>query len=88
MQEIFCPINQFVLKQKIYKIDTETGEKDLIALCDLINLPDTLEAIMKEQQIYTLHFNGDQNFISDVSEKIETNFNLNYGISDLVIKYN
>ena len=88
MQEIFCPINAFTLKQKIYKIDTATGEKELISLCDLVKLPEILETIMQEQQIYTLHLNGDENFITEISEKIETDFNLKYSVNNLVIKYN
>lgn len=88
MQELFCPINTFTLKQKIYKIDTETGEKELVTLCDLVKLPEVLEAIMEEQQIYTLHFNGDEHYISAIGEKIETNFNLKYNNNNLIVKYN
>lgn len=88
MQEIFCPIDGFMLKQKIYKIDPETGEKELLTLCNFTNLAETLESIMKSQNVFTLHLAGDQQYIEDIGEKIETVFNLKYEINEVKIKYN
>ena len=89
MQEIFCNIQPFIFKQQIYKVDTETGEQELLGSCNFGDLIDTLEAIMRDQQIYTLHLAGNDVFIEALGSKINTDFHLKYSDSvNIEVKYN
>ena len=78
MQEIFCNIDPFIYKQKIFKINTETDEKELLGLCCFNELEQVIAGFAQQEHIYTLHLCGDQKFVQDIGENLETEFNLKY----------
>ena len=88
MYELFCKINPFVLKQQIYKVDTETQEKTLLDQCFFGDLEDTLIALANQEQIFNFHFFGDKKFIEEIGNNIDTTFQLNYTANRINIYYN
>lgn len=88
MQEIFCKISPFVLKQQIYKINTETQEKILLDQCLFGDLEETLVALANKEQIFNFHFFGDKKYMKEIGDNIETTFQLNYAANKINIYYN
>ena len=88
MQEIFCKINPFVLKQQIYKINTETQEKILLDQCLFGDLEETLIALANQEQIFNFHFLGDEKFIKEIGNNINMTFQLNYSNKAINVYYN
>ena len=89
--EIFCNINPFIYKQKIYKINQETEESKLLELCRFGDLEETILKWLEIEQLNTLHLDGDLKFILDIGHKIETKYNLNYSYglnNNLTVLYN
>ena len=88
MKELFCNINPFIYKQKIYLIDTETKDKELLELCAFEDLSDTLTNLGKQKEIFTFHLYGDEKFIKDIGEQIEENCILEYSSQSIKVIYN
>lgn len=88
MQELFCKIDPFILKQKIYKIDTDTQEKILLDQCFFGDLEETLIALANQEQIFNFHLYGDEKFITEIGNNVKTTFQLNYSNKAISVYYN
>lgn len=88
MQELVCNVNPFVLKQKIYIVNSETHEKELITTCNFSDLTETLKSLVSNDQVYTLHLMGEQRFVEIIGDEIQNFLELNFGLADIYIKYN
>lgn len=88
MKELFCNISPFIYKQKIYLIDTETKDKELLELCTFEDLSDVLTKLGKQNNIFNFHLYGDEKFIKDIGEQVEENFILEYSSQNIKVIYN
>ena len=54
MKKIYCELHMFDLHQTIYIINTETGDKEVVAKAALEEIPQVVSAISNEQNIFKI----------------------------------
>lgn len=88
MTELFCKVNPFILKQQIYRVDTDTKTTKLIDQCFFGDLEDTLIALAQQEQIFNFHLHGEEHFIKEVGESLQAKYQLKYSNININIIYN
>lgn len=81
MKKIYCDIHMFDLHQKIYIIDSETGDEECVAITTIEELPEIISAISNEKKVNNVLLSGNSIIGIAVSEDIisysRTNYNWN-----------
>ena len=88
MYELFCKVNPFMLKQQIYKIDTDTQDIQLLDQCLFGDLEETLIALANKEKIFNFHLSGDEKFITEIGNNIESTYHLRYANNNINVFYN
>jgi hypothetical protein len=70
MKKIYCELHLFDLNQTIYIINTETGDKEVVAKAALEEIPQVISAISNEQNISKVLLFGNSIISKAVSEDI------------------
>lgn len=88
MEELICDVSPFILKQKIYKVNLKTQDTELIDLCAFSDLTNTFIALGIKENIFNFHLCGDMKFITEIGNRIEEEFNLQYANNNIKVYYN
>lgn len=88
MEELLCLINPLSDSQFIYQINTDTLKKIPLMVCPYHELPDRLDFLMHDKNIYVLHFAGHDDYITEIASKIPTEFTLKKDLFNLKITHN
>lgn len=86
MKKIFCELNIFDLEQKVYVIDDETGERDIVAIAMVEELPAAISALSSENQIPNVVLSGNFTYSSLISENIIAYSKLNYNNNEIKVE--
>lgn len=86
MKKIFCELHIFDLEQKVYVIDDETGERDIVAIAMAEELPAAISALSSEKQIPNIVLSGNFTYSSLISEDIITYSKLNYNNNEIKVE--
>lgn len=79
MKEIYCPVNLFSAKLKVYKIDTEdTMIAKELGEADTIELPRVLLECCKTEEIYKIHLVGEDKYTHMLAQDVEIYKNIKY----------
>lgn len=70
MKKIYCELHMFDLHQNIYIIDTETNEKNCVAMTSMEQLPEVISALSSEKKVNHVCLGGNSIFGEAVSEDI------------------
>jgi hypothetical protein len=86
MKRIFCEIHLFDLNQKVYIIDSGTGNKELIATTTMEGLPEAISAISGEKKIPKVFLAGNSILGATVAEDIVTYSKLHYNWNNIEVE--
>ena len=50
MKRIYCELHMFDLHQRVYIIDTDTGDKECVAITTMEGLPEVISALSSEKK--------------------------------------
>lgn len=79
MKEIFCPITMFALKQKIYRVDTETEEVAVeLEEIETDFLPWALLDLCEKEQSEKIHLAGVEDYVQCIAENVKEYQTLKY----------
>ena len=70
MKKLYCELHMFDLNQTIYVIDPETGNKEIVAVATMEELPEVLCALANSKNIFKVWLTGNSVFGTAVSEDI------------------
>lgn len=87
MKKIYCNINLFTIEQKVYIIDTETGESVCVATTEVEQLPEVISALSNEKGIFDIHLDGGPAYGATVAQDIATFAKSFYSHNELNITY-
>ena len=90
MKEIVCDLDPFIYHQKIYLVDTDTGETKLLGTYTYDEIKDinVIMAIAAKEQVFNFHLFGDTNFIQNIGDELTKQNPLDYSIQEISVKYN
>lgn len=86
MKKIFCELHIFDLEQKVYVIDDETGERDIVAITIAEELPAAISALSSEKQIPNVVLSGNFTYSSLIGEDIIAYSKLNYNNNEIKVE--
>ena len=86
MKRIYCELHMFDLHQKVYIVDTDTGDKECVAMAPMEELPEVISAISNEKKIDHVYLNGNSVFGKAVSEDILAYSKMNYSHHNIVVE--
>ena len=86
MKKIFCELHIFDLEQKVYVIDDETGERDIVAIAMVEELPAAISALSNDKQISNVVLSCNFIYSSLVSEDIIAYSKLNYNNNEIKVE--
>lgn len=86
MKKIYCELHIFDLHQRVYIVDTDTSEKECVAVTTMEGLPEVISAISNEKQIKHVWLSGNSVFGNAVSEDIITYSKRNYSWNNIVVE--
>ena len=79
MQEIYCDLNIFSLRQKIYKIDTTNEQVATeIGQTTIDIFPEVIRNMCKEHNIYKLHLFGNDTYANEIANDVKIYNELKY----------
>lgn len=58
MKHIYCELHLFDLNQKVFIIDSSTGNSECVAITTMEELPSVISAISNEKNIYKISLGG------------------------------
>ena len=70
MKRIYCELHMFDLHQNVYIVDTDTGEKNCVAITTMEELPEVISAICDNKEVYKVLLTGNSILSKAVSEDI------------------
>ena len=86
MQRIYCELHLFELNQHIYIVDTDTGNKDCVAVTSIEQLPEVISALSSEKQVNTIYLAGNSVFASMVAEDVVEYSKRHYNWNEIVVE--
>jgi len=86
MKRIYCELHMFDLHQRVYIVDTDTGDKECVAITTMEGLPEVISAISNEKKIDHVYLSGNSVFGNAVSEDILAYSKMNYSWNNIVIE--
>lgn len=70
MKKIVCEIHLFDLHQRVFLVDTETNEKNWIAIAMIDSIPETVSALCDKQKVYSVTLTGNKEYNNTLSKDI------------------
>ena len=86
MKRIYCELHLFDLHQKVYVVDTETGNKECVAIAPMEELPEVISALSSEKKINHVYLSGNSVFGNAVSEDIVAYSKMNYSWNNIIVE--
>lgn len=86
MKRIYCELHLFDLNQKVYIVDTDTGEKECVAMTTMEDLPEVISAISNEKKIGHVYLSGNSVLGNAVSEDIVAYSKMNYNWNNIIVE--
>ena len=86
MKRIYCELHLFDLHQRVYIIDTETGDKECVAIASMEELPEVISAISNEKSINHVYLAGNSVLGKAVSEDITTYSKIHYNWNNIIVE--
>ena len=86
MKRIYCELHLFDLHQKVYVVDTETGDKECVAITPMEELPEVISAISNEKSIHHIYLAGNSVLGNAVSEDIVAYSKMNYSWNNIIVE--
>lgn len=86
MKRIYCELHMFDLHQRVYVIDTETGEKECLAITTMEELPEVISAISNEKNVHHVYLAGNSVLSNLVSEDIVAYSKRHYSWNNIIVE--
>lgn len=86
MKRIYCELHLFDLNQKVYIVDTDTGEKECMAIATMETLPEVISAVSNEKKINHVYLAGNSVLGNAVSEDIVAYSKMNYNWNNIIVE--
>ena len=86
MKRIYCELHMFDLHQRVYIIDTDTGDKECVAITTMEGLPEVISALSSEKKINHVYLSGNSVFCNAVSEDITTYSKIHYNWNNIIVE--
>jgi hypothetical protein len=86
MRKIYCELHIFDLHQKVYIIDTVTGNKECIAITTLEELPEVINAICDSRDIHKVWLSGNSIFGTAIKEDVLAYAKQHYSWNDIEVE--
>ena len=86
MKRIYCELHLFDLNQKVYIVDTDTGEKECMAIATMETLPEVISAVSNEKKINHVYLAGNSVLGNAVSEDIIAYSKMNYNWNNIIVE--
>ena len=86
MKRIYCELHLFDLHQRVYIVDTETGDKECVAIASMEELPEVISAISNEKNVHHVYLAGNSVLGNAVSEDIVTYTKRNYNWNNIIVE--
>ena len=86
MRKIYCELHIFDLHQKVYIIDTATGNKECIAITTLEELPEVINAISDSEKVHKVLLAGNNVFSVTLSEDIVNYAKTHYSWNNIEVE--
>lgn len=83
---IYCPINLFVLKQKIYVLDDEKSSVSQIGTADLNSVGKNIADFIMSSHAHKVILKGNEDYCQEVKEQILSIASSNYNLSDIEVE--
>lgn len=86
MKRIYCELHMFDLHQRVYIVDTETGEKECLAITTMEELPEVISAISNEKNVHHVYLAGNSVLSNLVSEDIVAYSKRHYSWNNIIVE--
>ena len=86
MKRIYCELHLFDLNQHIYIVDTDTGEKNCVAVTSAEQLPEVISAISNEKKVNKVYLAGNSIFAAMLAEDIVEYSKRNYNWNNIEVE--
>ena len=86
MKRVYCELHMFDLHQNVYIVDTDTGEKNCVAITTMEELPEVISAICDAKKIYKVFLAGNSVYSAAVSEVILEYSNRYYNWNNIEVE--
>ena len=86
MKRIYCELHLFDLHQKVYILDTETGDKECVAIAPMEELPQVISAISNEKEVNKVYLAGNSVFAAMLAEDIVEYSKRNYSWNNIEVE--
>ena len=86
MKRIYCELHLFDLNQHIYIVDTDTGEKNCVAVTSAEQLPEVISAISNEKEVNKIYLAGNSVLGYTISEDIITYSKIHYNWNNIIVE--
>ena len=84
MKRIYCELHLFDLHQRVYIVDTETGDKECVAIAPMEELPEVISAISNEKSVHHVYLAGNSVLGDAVSEDITAYSKIQYNWNNII----
>ena len=78
MKKILCILNIFDFEQRVYIVNDETGERNIVAVAPAEELTAVISAICNEENIYNVVLSGNLTYSNLIKDSITAYSNLHY----------
>lgn len=86
MRKIYCELHIFDLHQRVYIVDTATGNKECIAITTLEELPEVINAISDSEKVHKVLLAGNSVFSATLSEDIVNYAKTHYSWNNIEVE--
>lgn len=86
MKRIYCELHMFDLHQRVFIVDTETGDKECLAITTMEELPSVISAISNEKNIQHIYLAGNSVLGNAVSEDIIAYSKMHYNWNNIIVE--
>lgn len=86
MKKVYCEIHMFDLHQNIYIVDSDTGNKECVAMTTLEGLPEVISAICNAEKICRVSLGGNNVYGATISENIVAYLKKHYSQNNIEVE--
>ena len=86
MKRIYCELHMFDLHQRVYIVDTDTGNKECVAITTMEGLPEVISALSNEKNVHHVYLAGNSVLGNAVSEDITTYSKIHYNWNNIIVE--
>ena len=86
MKKVYCELHLFNLDQQIYIVDPATGYKEAVAIANMEELPEVLNAICDARDIHNIWLSGNSIFGAAIKEDVLAYAKQHYSWNDIEVE--